>query len=137
MFRQLTYKVFSVILALVVLCSTVSFTIDKHFCGDTLVDVSIFFEADKCKMENIDLLSQGSLKNQCCKDQVNMLVGQDELLFKTFDNLNLEQQQFLANITNSYISSLIEDEQRIISSRSYTPPDLRRDRVVINQSFLI
>ena len=88
-------------------------------------------------MENIDLLSQGPSRNQCCKDQVNMLVGQDELLFRTFDNLNLEQQQFLANITNSYISSLIEDEQRIISSRSYTPPELLRDRVVINQSFLI
>ena len=47
------HKIFSLSMALLVLMSTVSVTIEKHFCGDHLVDVAIFSDAEKCGMEAI------------------------------------------------------------------------------------
>ena len=84
MIKQFTYKVFSVALALLVLFSTVSFTIEKHFCGDVLVDVSMFVEADKCGMEAMESLQQKS----CCKDEIEVIQGQNELKVSSFDDLD-------------------------------------------------
>tara|TARA_R110002033_G_scaffold155892_1_gene192145 strand:+ start:131 stop:289 length:159 start_codon:yes stop_codon:yes gene_type:complete len=36
------YKIASFLMALLVLFSTFSFTVDKHFCGNTLVDTAVF-----------------------------------------------------------------------------------------------
>lgn len=44
-------KISSFLLVLIVLFSTFSFTIEKHYCGDFLVDVSFTGKADGCGME--------------------------------------------------------------------------------------
>ena len=38
-------------MALVVLFTTMSFTIDMHYCGNTLVEAAIFHKAKGCGME--------------------------------------------------------------------------------------
>ena len=119
------------------LCSTVSFTIEKHFCGDTLVDVSVFSEADKCKMEPLGIVADGITKKPCCKDEVNMVKGQDELIVKTFDDLNAEQQLFAATFTYSYINLFEGLPQLVIPHKDYSPPNLFADIQVLDQVFLI
>ena len=69
------------LLALMVLFSTVSFTVEKHFCGDVLVDVSVFTDVEKCAMEAMEMKQ----KKSCCKDEVDVLKGQDELKFNSFE----------------------------------------------------
>ena len=49
-------------LALLVLFSTVSFTIEKHFCGDILVDVAVFTEVEKCAMEAEEIALEKNYK---------------------------------------------------------------------------
>ncbi len=68
--KQFVHKIFSMLLALLVLFSTVSFTIEKHFCGDVLVDVSVFAEAQKCGMEALEMATRNLAKKSCCKDEV-------------------------------------------------------------------
>ncbi|WCC42067.1 hypothetical protein PJJ26_11540 [Tenacibaculum finnmarkense] len=46
--NQLFTKIATIILALLVLISTFSFTVEKHYCGDFLVDISYLGEADNC-----------------------------------------------------------------------------------------
>lgn len=137
MIKQLLHKVFSVSLALIVLCSTVSFTIEKHFCGDKLVNVSVFSEAEKCKMEALEVELEKITKKSCCKDEVNMLKGQDELIVKTLDDLNFEQQLFVATFAYSYINLFEGLPQLVIPHKDYSPPNLIIDRQIINQVFLI
>lgn len=132
MIKQLLHKVFSVSLALIVLCSTVSFTIDKHFCGDTLIDVSVFSEADKCKMDG-----ESITKTLCCTDQTEVVVGQDELIVKTFDDLDFDQQVFVAFFTSFYINLFEGLPQLVIPHKDYTPPNLVADIQVLDQVFLI
>lgn len=38
-------------MAFVVMFTTMSFTVDMHFCGDSLVDFSLFAKAESCGME--------------------------------------------------------------------------------------
>ena len=94
MIKVFLHKSFSVVLALLVLFSTVSFTIEKHYCGDVLVDVALFAEAEKCAMEPQELALEKLTKKHCCKDEVDVVKGQDELI-KSFNDLDFETQQFV------------------------------------------
>ncbi len=131
--NQLLHKIFSISLSLLVLFSTVSFTVEKHYCGDTLVDVSIFTEAEKCGMEAQDMLQ----KKSCCKDEVDVVQGQDELKAPSFEDLNIEQQQLLVAFTQSYSSLFESFPKEVIPPTDYSPPNLVYDIQVLDQVFLI
>lgn len=133
MLRQFLHKIFSTLLALLVLFSTVSFTIEKHFCGDVLVDVSMFTEAEKCEMEALEIQQ----KKTCCKDELQVVQGQNELKFSSFDDLEFEQQQFLTSFVYSYTNLFKTLEKEIIPHKDYSPPNLVTDIQVLNETFLI
>lgn len=133
MLKQVLHKVFSIAMAILVLFSTVSFTVESHYCGDTLVDVSIFAEAEKCGMESIEMLQ----KKSCCKDEVNVLQGQDELHVVSFEDLDLDLQQFLVAFTQSYLILFESLPKQIIPHKDYVPPNLIYDIQVLDEVFLI
>ncbi|GAA3780619.1 hypothetical protein GCM10022271_11110 [Corallibacter vietnamensis] len=132
-------KIFSVTLALLVLFSTVSFTVEKHFCGDVLVDMAMFSEAQKC-VSDIQLSSiekaQISKKN-CCKDTVHFVKGQSEITIKNFDELKFIQQAFLASYIYSFINLFEGLPEQIIPHKDYSPPNLVADIQVLDQVFII
>ena len=71
------HKIASFLMAFVVLFSTMSFTIDMHYCGDTLVDTAIFQKAKACGMEMQKPSNEGCAvtKKDCCNDeQVELMV---------------------------------------------------------------
>ncbi|MDO5968313.1 hypothetical protein Q4Q35_00700 [Flavivirga aquimarina] len=124
-------------MALLVLFSTVSFTIEKHFCGDVLVDVSIFNEVDKCAMEAYEIALEKITKKPCCKDVVDVIEGQNEMKFSSFEDLDFEQQQFITVFAYSYINLFEGLEKQIIPHKDYSPPNLVTDIQVLDQVFLI
>jgi len=119
-------------MAILVLFSTVSFTVEKHFCGDHLVDMAIFSTAKKCgnSMEKTTYKS-------CCKDEVEVVQGQDELKFSSFEDLNLDQQIFIAAFIYSYSNLFQSLPKQIIPFKDYSPPNLVFDIQVLDQIFLI
>ena len=119
------------------LCSTVSFTIEKHFCGDKLIDVSVFTEANKCKMEALEMELEKITKESCCKDKIDVVKGQDELIVKTIDDLDVTQQMFVATFTYSYLNLFEGLPQLVIPHKNYSPPILVTDLQVLDQVFLI
>jgi len=121
------------LLALLVLFSTVSFTIEKHYCGDVLVAVSMFSEVEKCGMESMETFQ----KKSCCKDEVNVVEGQDELKVSTFDDLEFNQQYFSTAFTCVYIYGYEPLPKQIIPHKDYSPPNLVADIHVLDQVFLI
>lgn len=119
-------------MALLVLCSTVSFTVEKHFCGDNLIDVAIFSETKKCS-ENMEQTS----KKSCCKDEVEVVKGQDELKFSSFEDLDFNQQFLITTFAFTY-SNLFESlSKQIIPFKDYSPPNLVADIQVLDQVFII
>ena len=132
MIKQVLYKIFSVSLAIIVLCSTVSFTVEKHFCGDTLIDIAVFTELDKCAMDAEELT-----KKRCCKDKIDLVKGQDELIIKTIDDLDFNEQLFLKAFTYSYINLFENISKWIIPHKDYAPPNLIIDKQIMDQAFII
>ncbi len=134
MIKQILHKGFSMLLVVLVLFSTVSFTVEKHFCGDTLVDVAIFSEAHKCGME---MNEPKVVKKHCCKDVVEIVEGQDELTFSSFEDLDFEQQQFVVSLAYAYFNLFESLPKQIIPHKDYAPPNIVLDIQLLNDTFLI
>ncbi len=91
--KQVLHKVFSLGLALIVLCSTLSFTVEKHYCGPFLVDIAVFKHAKKCDMDTSVTDVGKDMEGQtmsCCHDDVELLKTQDELNTNAYDTLSFD-----------------------------------------------
>src|SRR5690606_15745695 len=77
--KKFFLKITSFLLAFLVLLSTVSFTVEKHFCGSFLVDTALFSSADSCGMEvkQDDGYLCTVTKTSCCSDETILIQGQD------------------------------------------------------------
>jgi hypothetical protein len=133
--KQWIHKILSISMALLVLFSTVSFTVEKHYCGEHLIDVAVFTGAEDCSGEKIS--ETKTTKKGCCKDEIDVLEGQDELRVNGIDYLEFEQQLFVASFVYSYINLFEGLPQLVIPHRDYSPPNLIIDRQVLDQVFLI
>ncbi len=127
-------------MAMVVLISTMSFTLDMHYCGNTLVDVALFKEAKTCGMEqqvSNSIACSIMAKKSCCTDKQLTFEGQDELK-NSFDKITLEQQTtFVAIFYYSYVNLFEGLENNVIPFKEYPPPFLVKDIQVLNETFLI
>lgn len=128
-------KISSFLLAILVLCSTMSFTVEKHFCGDFLVDVSFTGKADGCGMK-MDNPSVAKMK-KCCKDEIHHIEGQDELQQQSTDDFNLEKQQFVVAFLISCKDLFVSNKSKRNVFRDFSPPDIPKDFQVAYQTFLI
>ncbi|TJY37020.1 HYC_CC_PP family protein [Pontimicrobium aquaticum] len=132
--KKIFHKVFSIGLALIVLCSTISFKVEKHFCGDALIDVAIFTDAEDC----CEVVAGNNVtKKPCCKDEITVIEGQNELIVKTFDDYDFEHQIFITSFIYSYNNFFRGLSKQIIPYKNYSPPNLIIDMQTINQVFII
>ena len=124
-------------MALLVLFSTMSFTVDMHYCGGHLVDKAIFSEVKKCGMEmeskNADSTIQ---KPSCCEDISITIEGQEELKI-SFDKHELQTLQFAILFSYSYASLFEPLLEKHIPFDQYSPPRLTLDRYILNETYLI
>lgn len=133
--KKLLQKIASLIMAFVVLLSTMSFTIEKHYCGDFLVDISVFGDVEKCNMD-LDSSKSLTMKN-CCKDEVQQIEGQDKLQKENISTLSFDQQKVLVAFLFSYQSIYVYFKNEQSFYNDFSPPDLDRDIQVLYQTFLI
>ena len=135
--KQRLHKSVSMLMAFLVLFSTVSFAIEKHFCGDTLIDIAVFSKPDNCGMVAESPTALTVEEKHCCKDEVEIVKGQDQLKLSVFEDINFEQQQFLVSYVYTYISCLETLSQHVIPFQDYSPPYVIRDIQVLDQVFII
>ena len=79
--KKVFHKIVSLAMAFVVLFSTMSFMVNMHYCGDTLVETAFFQKAKGCgvEMEKPSTKSCSITKKSCCDDKQLSVEGQDEL----------------------------------------------------------
>ena len=80
-------------MGLLVFLSTMSFTIESHYCGDVLVDTSVLGKVESCGMEVQQKPSSKECditKKNCCSDEQLVVDGQDNLKI-SFDLINSEK----------------------------------------------
>lgn len=134
--KKLVFKIASISLAFLVLFSTLSFTVEKHYCGDFLVDVAYVGHADGCGME-MDARSK-TTKKSCCKDELHKIEGQDELQLSADVALVLKgQPEFISSSSNTCHDLFQEISTREFGFKDFSPPDISLNYQVLYQSFLI
>lgn len=135
--KTIVTKIFATLLSLIVLMSSMSFTIDKHFCGDTLVDISYLGKADDCGMKmHKDSESMSIKKKNCCKNTTE---------YVDFDAFNQEKVQittaqeieFLVFYVYSYLNLYQELKLDKEFYKNFSPPDISKDTQILYETFLI
>ncbi len=116
-------------MALLVLVSTVSWTVDKHICMGRVMDISLFVHADDCGMSQ-------DMESTCCDDETFTVKGQDNLKI-SFDDFSLDHQYFVVSLIQTYLYLFESDRKEPSSFNDYSPPPLIRDVQVLDQTFLI
>lgn len=135
--KNLFQKSGALTMAFLVLFSTMSFTVDKHFCGSILVDLALFSEAEGCGMEtDMDVEKAMTDEDSCCKEEKVMVEGQDELKL-SFSDLDFQQQVFLSSFTVSFVNLFEGLPEQVIPFKDYSPPLLVTDILLLDQTFLI
>ena len=134
-------QIASVTMALLVLFSTMSFTVDMHYCGDQLVDFSFFKTAENCSMKVIPSIATGEasvmeMEMDCCTDLEIVLEGQDDLKI-SFDQFTFDQQIFISTFYYTYVNLFETVDKNLNSFKEYSPPPLIRDIQILDQTFLI
>ena len=136
--KKFLQKISVSILSLIVILSSMSFTIDKHYCGDTLVDVSYFGKADVCGMDDMKMKvnPEKMKKKKCCKNETELIES------STFDKekittISPEQIDFLVFHIYSYINSYEDVKIEKEYYKDFSPPDIVQDIQVLHETFLI
>ena len=137
MLKQILQKTGSIVMAILLLLSTVSFTVEKHFCGDVLIDVAVIGDVEKCTMEAFEIEQEKITKKSCCKDTLDVVEGQNQLTLNTFDDLEFPLQQFLTAYLYSYNTQFQALPKQHIQHKYYSPPNLIADIQMLDQVFLI
>lgn len=136
--KKLFHQFMSLAMAFVVLLSTMSFTVDMHYCGNTLVDTSIFKEAKTCGMKMDKPSTEGCsiTKKNCCSDKLIVIDGQDELQLKV-EKISIDQQVFIASFVYTYVNLFEGFENKITSFEEYKPPLVIRRIYKFDETYLI
>lgn len=132
------HKITAILLALLVLISTLSFTVAKHYCMGEVVSTSFFGEAKGCDMPKDDCKSYEEVikKEDCCSDTLEV-VKSNNLQLKKEVEFSASSVKLLATFVISY-SKFFEDKQlKNIPFNGYSPPLITYDLQVLHDTFLI
>lgn len=135
-------------LSLLVLMSSVGFSVGLHLCGGALQDMALFHNAEACPLEQKqeqlpchkeeNSASDDAAEKSCCQDNLIVMDGVDDAVASkatvSFQNPDLH---LLAILQTAFLFLLPQDDAPKASYASYLPPPLVRDIPVLVQSFLI
>ncbi|MDO6739252.1 HYC_CC_PP family protein [Wenyingzhuangia sp. 2_MG-2023] len=138
--KSIFHKITSLLMAFVVLFSTMSFTVDMHFCGDMLMDTSVFHKAKSCGMEMTKETSKNEIcvfsEKGCCNDQQILVDGNSELQ-QSLHELQLNKQLFIASFAYTYMQLFVGVTKEKVLYQEYKIPLVTKRIYKLDESYLI
>ncbi|WP_298487589.1 hypothetical protein [uncultured Maribacter sp.] len=136
--KEKLHRYFSCLMAIIILLSTTSWKVEKHYCMGHLVDVAFFVDAQDCGMD----MSSNSKeiakvqKKSCCEDELIAFEGQNNVK-PSFNDFDLEHQIFLVTYIQSFIGLFVSSVEKNQSYAKYIPPKIIEDIQLLDNVFLI
>ena len=137
MCTRFLHQIFVTILSSIVLLSTISFPVEKHFCGDVLIDITVFGEVERCTLEHLETEQEQITKVPCCKDTLEVVSTNNQLNISFCDNWNVNQIKNIGSVVYSYKSLCTIIESKLYFQNHYRPPNLVTDLQLWDQVFII
>jgi len=137
--KQVFHKIMAISMALLLLLSTISWKVEKHYCMGRLMDVALFVDVDTCGMDMSLSVTEENLfktKPSCCDDEVIFVDGQDDLKI-SFNELDLENQSLMIGFLFSYTKVLQDIKEQPVPHEKYPPPNLVKDIQLLDEVFII
>ena len=135
--REVFRKITAVLMVTIILLSTTSFSIYKHFCGDNLVAITTE-KVDSCCDSKITIKSNklNFSEENCCKNEATFKKIQ---LFDYTTSVKIIKSQtlFLSSFYNSFIQNLTIITTSKKNYKDFSPPKLVSNKQVLFQTFLI
>ena len=131
-------KIAAILMAFVVLLSTMSFTVSMHYCQGELIDTAVFQKAHSCGMDqNSKMISdESNMMEGCCNDTEIAIEGQDDLKLPVI-NLTLNQQVFITTFIHAYNTLFIDFEENYHLYFDNHPPFKVKQIFKLHESYLI
>ena len=119
-----------------VLLSTMSFTVEKHYCMGQLANYAILGSAEGCEMHMSEEQAPVLKKVPCCNDIVEFVEGTNSEL-KIAQEISSADIQFVAIFYASYVALFEPLPKEPNKFRNHSPPLLVKDIQVLYETFLI
>lgn len=135
--NKILKQISSLVLAAVVLLSTLSFSVSKHYCLNRLIEISFINDVDGCMSDNLADENCDSFSAASCCDDVHIVVeGLDNFHFEKYFQLDFDIDYYFD--TTFYTPEiLIFTSQSEILYYSYKPPPLCKPIYQFNETYLI
>lgn len=124
-------------MTVLILLSTVTFTVTKRYCNDDLVGITVFSKFEDCCGKETKNTTIETSNIECCIDKIEIIEGQQIVKNSFFDNLDSHEQLALFTFVYSYTNLFEGLSQHIIPHKEYAPPKLIVDKNTLEQVFLI
>jgi len=126
--KQMSSKIGAVLMGLLLLFSTTSFTVQLRYCSSDLVETALFSKEDSCSIEE---------DNDCCNVEQIVIVKQLELIPTSAINFHLKKQNYAVNWSVFYLNNFESLTKSKFLKKEYIPPNIFVNRHLINQVYLI
>ena len=128
-------KSFPLVLSFIILISSLNFNLSAHYCGQLLVDIALFGEAEVCSMAKDKVCEADEMP--CCSDRDIIIEGEDYLFSKVFSKNEVIKTEGLIATLNFPILYLTEAKLPTGFHNHYKPPLIEREIPILIQSFLL
>jgi hypothetical protein len=133
-------KIFSAILSLVILFTSMGFTVSSHICGGkkvkTVLDLGV--SNVSCGMEKTENKCQTDkqMKSNCCQDEFQKIQIKDNYT-QVFAKEKIITSDYVVLFVTVLFSFFPNENIQSFTYKDYLPPPLIKDIPVLVQSFLI
>ena len=131
-------KIGALLLAVLMLASTISWTVEQHYCLGRLVDVAFFSKAQDCGMAMglSGLEDEDSEAMPCCENEVTTIDGQDQLKLSK-EVSNLEPSDIIFALSVVLPELFLDHPQEELEFSYHPPPKLTKEIYLLHEVFLI
>ncbi len=139
--KSILHKIVSIAMALLLLLSTMSWKVEKHYCMGRLMDVTLFSDVQSCGMETeaLNVLNNNNLnetEKSCCEEQIAFVEGQNHLKV-SLDDLQNSASVFLIAYTYTSLQLYADLFELPTTFDEYPPPLLVKNIHLLDEVFLI
>ena len=138
--KRILTKILSFFLTILVLFSSVSFTVEKHLCGGQVYSESIFGKAEKCGINDDDCELEANnpfySEKSCCEDEIQFINGSIFEKEQSVKLNNKQQQDFTISvlIDNGLITKEFNESTHF---KNYLLPPNKNNFNILYQVFRI
>ena len=144
----MTFRILHITLAFLIFVSSAGFTLNSHFCQDTLQSVAIFLTPENCH-ERAAHCAMNAAKSccskkkntcsesedkDCCEDKSEFVKADIDFTPFAVSDFQMDLPALLSSPISIHFEAIFTD--KLIRFTNYIPPPLIRNLPVLFQSFL-